>query len=106
MEQREIVEALRTDYSVRQICETLGFTGSNLYYHPKSDPCEEILRDEIETLALRYPKYGYRRITKLLVRIGYTVGYKRVACLMKSANLSVAVKRVCQTTTSIEGVRP
>ena len=38
--------------------------------------------------------------------MGYTVGYKRVARLMRSANLSVAVKRVCQTTTCIDGVRP
>ena len=64
-----MVEALRTDYSVRQICETLGFTRSTLYYQPKQDPCEEALRDEIEQLALRYPKYGYRRITKLLLRM-------------------------------------
>ena len=107
MAQREMVEALRTEYSVRQICETLGVTRSNLYYHPKQDPREEVLRAEIETLALRYPKYGYRRITKLLLRQGYPVGYKRVAHLMKSANLSVSVKRVCcQTTTSLEGVRP
>ena len=106
MEQRELVEALRTDYSVRQISETLGFTRSTLYYQSKQDPCEEVLRDEIETLALRYPKYGYRRIRKLLLRMGYTVGYKRVARLMRSANLSVAVKRVCQTTKSIDGVRP
>ena len=53
MEQRELVEALRTDYSVRQICETLGFTRSTLYYQPKQDPSEEVLRDEIEMLALR-----------------------------------------------------
>ena len=100
-----MVEALRTDYSVRQICEVLGFTRSNLYYHPKQDPSEAVLRDEIETLALRYPTYGYRRITQLLVRMGYTVGYKRVVSrLMKAANLSVSVKRVCQTTTSLEGV--
>ena len=38
--------------------------------------------------------------------MGYTVGYKRVARLMRSANLTVAVKRVCQTTTCIDGVRP
>ena len=101
-----MVEALRTEYSVRQICETLGFTRSNLYYHPKQDPSEVVLRDEIEKLALRYPTYGYRRITKLLLRMGYTVGYKRVARLMRSANLSVSVRRVCcQTTTSIAGVR-
>ena len=101
-----MVEALRTDFSVRQICETLGFTRSNLYYHPKQDPCEAGLRDEIEKLSLLYPTYGYRRITQLLVRSGYTLGYKRVARLMKSANLSISVKRVCQTTNSVAGVRP
>ena len=106
MQQREMVNALRTEYSVRQICEVLGFTRSNLYYHVKQDPSEAMLRDEIETLALQYPTYGYRRITKLLQRMGYTVGYKRVARLMKAANLSVSVKRVCQTTTSVEGTRP
>ena len=107
MQQREMVEALRTHYSVRQICETLGFTRSNLYYQPKQDPSEEGLRDEIETLALRYPKYGYRCITKLLLRMGYTVGYKRVVFrLMRATNLSVAVKCLCQTTKSIEGMRP
>ena len=45
-----MVEALQADYSVRQISETLGFTRSNLYYHPKSDPSEEVLREEIEQL--------------------------------------------------------
>ena len=101
-----MVEALRTDYSMRQICEVLGFHRSNLYYVPKSDPYEEVLRSEIETLALRYPTYGYRRITKLLQRQGHTVGSKRVARLMKDANLSVSVKRLCQTTTCVEGMHP
>ena len=72
----------------------------------RQDPSEVVLRDEIEKLALRYPTYGYRRITKLLGRMGYPVGYKRVARLMKAADLSVSVKRVCQTTTSFEGGRP
>ena len=91
---------------MRQICETLGFNKSTLYYQPKIDPFEDVLREEIEQLAARYPTYGYRRITKLLVRMGYTVGYKRVVRLMKAANLSVSVKRVCQTTTSVDAVRP
>ena len=97
-----MVEALRTEYSVRQICETLGFTRSNLYYQPKQDPSETVLWDKMETLALRYSTYGYRCITKFLKRMGYTVGYKRVARLMKTANLSVSIKHVCQTTTSFE----
>ena len=82
---------------MREICETLGFTRSNFYYQPKIDPCEDVLRDEIEQVAARYPTYGYRRITKLLVNQGYTVGYRRVARLMKSGNLCVAVKRACHS---------
>ena len=91
---------------MRQICETLDFNKSTLYYQPKSDPSEEVLREEIEQLAARYPTYGYRRITKVLLRLGYRVGYRRVARLMKAANLSVSVKRICQTTMSLQGERP
>ena len=91
---------------MRQICQTLGFNKSTLYYQPKIDASEEVLRTEIEQLAARYPTYGYRRITKLLLRMGYTVGYRRVARLMKSANLSVSVKRICQTTRSLREVGP
>ena len=105
-EKRNLVEALRDDYSVRQISETLGFHGSLLSYEPKIDPSQEGLREEIEKLCGRYPKYGYRRITQMLLRLGYTVGYRRVARLMKSAHLSVSVKRACQTTRSLEGAKP
>ena len=106
-QQRRIVEKLRTHYSVRQICEVLGFNKSTFYYrYPKNDPCEDILRDEIEQLAARYPTYGYRRITELLLRQGYSIGHRRVARLMKEENLSVSVKRVCQTTKSLEGRQP
>ena len=101
-QQRCLVEKLRTKHSVRLISEVLGFNRNLFYYPPKSDPCEAELRAEIEQLALRYPKYGYRRITKLLVRRGYRVGYRRVARLMKEAHLCVSVKRVCQTTRSLE----
>ena len=92
---------------MREICETLGFTRSNFYYQPKIDPSEDVLRDEIEQVAARYPTYGYRRITKLLVNQGYTVGYRRVVSrLMKSGNLCVAVKRACQTTRSTDEAQP
>ena len=99
-----MVETLQTDYSVRHICDTLGFNRSTLYYQPQKDPFEQVLRDEIEKLSARYPRYGYRRITQMLVRMGYAVGYRRVAGLMKANNLSVAVKRGCQTTESVDGL--
>ena len=42
----------------------------------------------------------------MLVRMGYTVGYRRVARLMKAANLSICVKRIsCQTTRSLNAER-
>ena len=83
---------------MREVCETLGFNRSSFYYHPQEDPSEDALRSEIETLAGRYPRYGYRRITQLLLRMGYTVGTRRVARLMKNSNLLVPVKRAGQTT--------
>ena len=103
-QKRQIVEALQTDYSARQICDALGLHRSSLYYQPKTAPFEQQLRDEIEKLSARYPAYGYRRITQMLVRRGYTVGYRRVARLIKETNLLVTVKRGCQTTASVDGL--
>ena len=105
-EKRSLISALHKEYSVREICETLGFNRSSFYYHPQEDPSEAVLRSEIEKLAGRYPKYGYRRITQLLLRRGYTVGPRRVARLMKESHLLVSVKRACQTTKSLQGDKP
>ena len=102
-QKQQIVEALQPHYSVRQICDALGLHRSSLYYQPKTDPSEQQLRDEIEKLAACYPTYGYRRITQLLKRMGYTVGSTRIARLMKEQKLSVAIKRACQTTQSVAG---
>ena len=91
---------------MRDICGTLGVNGGSFYYHPQEDPSEAVLRSEIEKLAGEYPRYGYRRITQLLQRQGYTVGTRRVARLMKANNLLVSVKRACQTTRSLQGDKP
>ena len=92
---------------MREICQTLGFNKSTFYYQPKINASEDVLRAEIQRLAAAYPTYGYRRIRALLRCQGYTVGYNRVVFrLMKEENLSVSVKRVCQTTRSLEGQGP
>ena len=105
-EKRSLISALHKEYSVREICETLGFNRSSFYYHCQEDPSEDALRSEIETLAGRYPRYGYRRITQLLLRQGYTVGTRRVARLMRTHNLLVAVKPACRTTQSSQDAKP
>ncbi len=91
---------------MRDISGILGVNRGSFYYHPQEDPSEAVLRSEIEKLARRYPRYGYRRITQLLQRQGYTVGTRRVARLMKTNNLLVSVKRACQTTKSFQGDNP
>ena len=91
---------------MRDICEILDVNRSSFYYHPKADPSEAVLRAEIETLAGASPRYGYRRITQLWVRQGYTVGTRRVARLMKENNLLVSVKRACRTPRSLQGDKP
>ena len=91
---------------MRDICGILGVNRSSFYYQSREAPSEKVLRAEIEKLAGAYPRYGYRRITQLLLRQGYTVGTRRVARLMKDNNLLVSVKRACQTTKSLQGDKP
>ena len=91
---------------MRDICQILGVNRSSFYYQPKEDPCQGILLGEIEKLAGAYPRYGYRRITQLLVRQGYPVGTRRVARLMRENPLLVSVKRACRTTQSLQGEKP
>ncbi|RKU18747.1 hypothetical protein C6503_08825 [Candidatus Poribacteria bacterium] len=97
---------MQKEYSVRDICGILGVNRSSFYYQPGADPSEAVLRAEIEKLAGEYPRYGYRRITQLLVRQGYTVGTRRVARLMREKNLLVSIKRACRTTKSLQGDKP
>ena len=91
---------------MRDICQILGVNRSSFYYQPREDPSEAVLRAEIEKLAGAYPRYGYRRITQLLVRQGYSVGTRRVARLMKAQNLLVSIKRAIQTTKSLQETGP
>ena len=91
---------------MRDICDILGVNRSSFYYQHRDDLSEAVLRAEIEKLAGRYPRYGYRRITQLLLRQRYSVGTRRVARLMKEKNLLGSVKRASQTTKSLQGEKP
>ena len=91
---------------MRDICEILEVNRSSFYYQPSESPSEAVLLAEIENLACAYPRYGYRRITQMLQRQGYTVGTRRVARLMREHHLSVSVKRACRTTQSLQGEKP
>lgn len=71
---------------------------STYYYRPEPPSLEQLkrendLRDRIEIIALEFPGYGYRRITKQLHREKIKVNHKRVLRIMRESSLLVLTKR-------------
>jgi putative transposase len=54
---------------------------------------EEALRTAIVTLAARYGRYGYRRVTALLRRDGWQVNHKRVERIWRQEGLKVPTRQ-------------
>ena len=89
----------------------MGLSRSSYYYRPRGPSAEKQkqdadLRDRIEQIALKYSRYGYRRVAAQLKREGWTVNHKRVLRLMRESDLCCKRKRkwVC-TTDSAHGFR-
>ncbi len=58
------------------------------------------LRDTIQRIALKWPSYGWRRVTAELQHRGQTVNHKRVYRLMREDNLLCVRKRKFVMTTN------
>jgi putative transposase len=91
---------LKDDYSLRLLCETLGVHRCNLYHRPRPDE-DRPVRDALRELAGAWPTYGYRRLTAMLRRAGWTVNEKRVRRLMHELGIcGDAPRRTPRTTDS------
>jgi transposase InsO family protein len=76
--------------SVRRACEWLGLSRSAYYRQPKSrGDRERLLLKRILELSHKHDAYGYRFITTLLRREGWTVSYKKVQRLRRKEGLGV-----------------
>jgi putative transposase len=79
-QQRAAAGYLSEQYKVsqRRVCRVMARSRSTLRYHrhPRTD--EEPLTREIQRLARRHPRFGYRRVHAMLVRGGFSVNIKRV----------------------------
>lgn len=92
--------------SIRRASQALGVSKSGYYKwmarcdsgSPVPDGDQE-LRSQIHKIALEFPRYGYRRITKELHHRGYQVNHKRVHRLMREDNLLCVRKRFKPATT-------
>jgi|TARA_Y100000310_G_C20587176_1_gene766063 transposase InsO family protein len=88
--------------TVNGLCKALSISRSSYYRScaGRVDPDLE-LRDQIQKLAIQWPCYGYRPMTRALQRLGYTVNRKRVLRLMREDNLlSLRKRRFVPTTDS------
>ena len=79
--------------SERRACRLLGQWRGTQRYHPMMRMDEDELTKAIITLAAKYGRYGYRRITGLLRMAGWTVGKDRVERIWRREGLKVPQKQ-------------
>jgi transposase InsO family protein len=82
--------------SVRKLCRSLGVNRQWYYQHrcPSThQESDQRLRAAIHEIREVFAGYGYRRVTKALVRAGWKVNHKRVWRVMRQAGLTCRRKR-------------
>jgi len=76
------------EISQRRACGLLDFSRSSYRYRPHPRATGPV-GERLKALAHRHPRYGYRRVTILLRREGYSINFKRVHRLWKQLGLSL-----------------
>lgn len=97
-----MIQELSQEYPVRLLCRVLDVSPSSYYYRPQGQDGLLVL-SWIEEILLRFPTYGYRRVTAQLRREGYAINHKRVQRVMRDNDLLAVVKRRVKTTDSTHG---
>lgn len=98
-QRRTVVEHAMESASLseRQACRYTGFARSSQRYHSTKD--DAALGERLRTLAILRPRWGYRRLYRLLRREGLRVNRKRVQRVYREAGPHVRQrprKRVAQ----------
>jgi transposase InsO family protein len=83
----------------------MNLARSSYYHKPKNISPEKMqgeadLRGKIEAICLKFPRYGYRRVTEALRREGFRINHKKVLRVMKESDLLCQVKRKWVKTTN------
>jgi putative transposase len=94
-----MITKLSATYPARLVCDLLGCPRSTYYYEPVIDPEDARLIEAIEPILMRWPFYGYRRVTAQLKRAGHTVGETRIRRLLRQLEHTCSVGRVRVVTT-------
>lgn len=84
-------------------CSALKLSRSNFYKwedNGKQENLDKYLRKEIQGIALEFPFYGYRRMSKELRRRELLVNHKKVLRIMREDNLICRRKRAFRPVTT------
>lgn len=79
--------------SERRACEVLGQPRSSQRYEPLKAGKDESLVSRIHELVRDHPRFGYRRITRLMRQEGWLVNAKRIYRLWRQEGLKVPQKQ-------------
>jgi transposase InsO family protein len=107
-----IIESESAGMDMGRACSCLGVSRSGYLKwqarRQKAAPpaAEMAIRDEIQKIAVEFPRYGYRRVTVELRRRGFRINHKRAIRIMREDNL-LFMKRLFKpvTTDSNHGFR-
>jgi len=95
--------SLQGSLSIERMCLQAGVSRAGYYrWLGATEPAEEEMevRVAIQQVVLEHrQRYGYRRVTRQLRRLGLTVNHKRVARLMREDNLLAVQPRAWVKTT-------
>lgn len=95
-----MIQQLKANYSVKAICTALNCPVSTTYYATVAAD-ETVLLTAAEQILVRFPFYGYRKLSKELTRQGQPVGEHVARRLLRELGMSRSVGKVrVQTTDS------
>jgi putative transposase len=97
MTKRQMIQEMSVAYPVRLLCQVLDISPSSYYYTPQGRDDLAVL-SWIEDILMRFPTYGYRRVTAQLQREGHGLNHKRVQRIMAENDLLAVVKGRIKTT--------
>lgn len=100
-----MIQKLKPEYPVRQVCATLDCPVSTAYYQPVDREESELVLT-IERILMQFPFYGYRKIYHELQRQGWVVGQHRVRRLLGALARSRSVGQVRVQTTDSRHAHP
>ena len=79
--------------SERHACRLMGLMRSTHRYRPRKPDRDADLRARLKELAAKRMRFGYRRLTAMLVRGGTCVNHKRVYRLYREEGLAMRIRQ-------------